>query len=90
MAFDLKTGAWIVATRDKVELRVEIPRDIANVLDGFSLAQDKKRTELVNEILEDWARRRVHEWNLLGRVAGLHPVASDALRGAPSIAACEE
>lgn len=74
----------------KTELRVEIPREIADVLDGVSLAQDMKRTELVSGILESWARAEVHKWTVLGRVARLHPVVSDSNRQAAATTAANE
>jgi hypothetical protein len=51
------------------ELRVEIPLFTAAVLDGFCSATGVCRTELVNEILSDWAHREHHKATIILRVA---------------------
>lgn len=52
------------------ELRVELPKFTTAVLDGFCSASGKCRTELVNEILSDWAHREHYKATIILRVAG--------------------
>lgn len=61
-----------------VELRGECPREIVGVLDAVSIARDKTRTQLVNEILGEWAAKVRHETNLVQRVLGGNPLPPDA------------
>lgn len=53
----------------QVELRGPISRWIADVLDAVSLARRVSRTEVVNTVLEEWAKERLHEASLLTRVS---------------------
>jgi len=55
------------------ELRVEIPDAVAAVLDAYASAGKRPRSEVVNEILLDWAKKRHHEATLILRVAGGDP-----------------
>lgn len=64
--------------RRTAELRGQCPVEILEVLDAVSLARDQDRTELVNEILGDWARLRMHEASLINRVKRRNPSVSDA------------
>lgn len=64
-------------TNDMVELRGECPRNTVNVLDAVSMARDQTRTSLVNEILGEWAAKRVHEASLVQRIAGCNPALPD-------------
>lgn len=52
----------------KVELRGDIPRDVADVLDAVSQAKRIPRMELVNSILQGWADEKLHEATLVVRV----------------------
>lgn len=60
------------------ELRGECPRQVVNVLDAVSMARDKTRTALVNEILGAWAEKVLHETNLVQRIAGGNPTQPEA------------
>jgi hypothetical protein len=62
-----------VSANATVELRGECPRSIVDVLDAISMARDKTRTALVNEILGAWAEKVIHEHSLLSRVVGVTP-----------------
>lgn len=53
------------------ELRVEIPIFTTAVLDAYCSASGKCRTELVNEILADWAHKEHHRARIILRVAGV-------------------
>jgi hypothetical protein len=59
------------------ELRGECPREILDVLDAISTARDMTRTQLVNEVLGNWARQVRHEHMIVARVCGVIPAESD-------------
>ena len=59
------------------ELRVEISKDIAAVLDGYCSATGQCRTQLIVGILGDWTEQKLHESTIVCRVAGVNPMASD-------------
>lgn len=59
-----------------VELRGECPRQTVNVLDAVSMASNRTRTSLVNEILGEWAAKKIHESNLVNRVLVGNPTHS--------------
>jgi len=44
------------------------PRRTVDVLDAVALSRKVSRTEIVNEVLADWAAARVHESKLVLRV----------------------
>lgn len=69
-------GACEMKDPRKTELRCEILRDTAAVLDGVSLANHQTRGELVNELLNDFASKKRTEHTMLCRVAGLNPTAA--------------
>lgn len=46
---------------DLVELRGLAPRKVVDVLDAVALARKVSRTDIVNEVLAEWAAARVHE-----------------------------
>lgn len=52
----------------KVELRGDIPRDVADVLDAVSQARRVSRMELVTSVLQEWADAKLHEATLVVRV----------------------
>lgn len=66
------------------ELRGECPRWILNVLDAVSMASDTtpNRTALVNSILGEWAKKKLHEASLVQRIAGVTPTLPEADRRA--------
>lgn len=49
----------------KVELRGEIDRQIIDVLDAVSKAKRISRMEMVAIVLDQWAKDKVHESNLI-------------------------
>lgn len=55
------------------ELRGPCPRKVVDMLDAVSAAGNQTRTQLVNEILTDWARRRFHESRMVARVMRINP-----------------
>ena len=73
--------------KDLVELRGLIGRNSADVLDAVAQAQELTRMDVVNQVLNDWAKRRLHEATLIVRVTrcngsapevgGSHRICSD-------------
>lgn len=70
-------------TSQTAELRGECPRTILNVLDAVSMARDKTRTALVNEILGHWARTVMHESSLVQRLTEGNPPIPESSGGKP-------
>lgn len=60
-----------------VELRGECPRLTVDVLDAVSNARRINRTELVNQILGEWAQQQLLESSLIARVTRGNPEAAD-------------
>lgn len=68
--------------RDTVELRGDVPRWIANVLDAVVMARGGQaanvhRATVFNEVLAAWAEKKVHEASLVQRLAGCNPTGSE-------------
>jgi hypothetical protein len=61
-----------------IELRGMCPAMTVSVLDAVSLSKGQTRTELVNEILGDWAKAKVHEASLVSRVLQGNPLPAEA------------
>lgn len=53
---------------EMVELRGLSPRRLIDVIDAISLARDKTRIDIVNEVLEAWVGKTLHEAMLVNRV----------------------
>jgi hypothetical protein len=62
---------------DMVELRGPCDREIVDVIDAHANARGLTRSQMVNAVLGDWARDRVHESTVLLRVLRINPLASD-------------
>lgn len=54
---------------DRVELRGSVARLITDVLDAVSMARDTNRMVIVEEVLREWAEKKLHEAKLIHRVA---------------------
>lgn len=61
------------------ELRGQCPRLVIDVLDAVSQARGLSRTDLVNELLGEWAARQLHEASLIHRVTRSNPDVADLL-----------
>lgn len=61
------------ARRDTVELRTEIPAEVAETLDAESIADGITRGQLVNRLLGDWSQRRRHAHSVLSRLTRRTP-----------------
>lgn len=68
-----------MATRnsDAVELRCEIPQEVADTLDAESIAEGLTRGQMVNRVLGDWHRRRRHALTVLQAVTRINPGDAD-------------
>lgn len=62
------------ARRDTVELRTEIPAEVAETLDAECIADGITRGQLVNRLLGDWSQRRRHAHSALSRLTRRTPV----------------
>ncbi len=68
--------------RDTIELRTEIPAEVAETLDAESLAEGLTRGQLVNRLLLDWHMRRRHAHSVLTKLSRRTPAdAEDGGRG---------
>lgn len=65
---------------ENVELRGNCPRSIVDVIDGWRRSQRMNRAEAVNYILRAWAVNKLHEMNLVGRLARGNPLLAEAER----------
>ncbi len=55
------------------ELRLELPADEVAVLDGYTQATGKTRTQVMRDILKLWSEAKLHEAMIVMRVAGRNP-----------------
>lgn len=65
------------ATRDTVELRGEIPREIADVIDAVSIAEGRSRVQQVIVVLQEWSERQRRISTVLHRISRSNPTTSD-------------
>lgn len=67
--------------RDTTELRVEIPKSIMGVIDAHWMARGStkaSRSQVVNEILQEWAERKWQEASLVLQLVPEDPGAGQA------------
>jgi hypothetical protein len=64
-------------TDGPVELRGDCPRLTVDVLDAVANARRVCRTELVNQILGDWAKQQLTEASLVARVTRGNPLVAE-------------
>jgi len=65
----------------KVELRAEIDKDVIDVIDGVVNARrGTSRTEVITEILREWADAKVHESIVVLRIRGINPTEPEGNR----------
>lgn len=65
------------ALRDTVELRGEIPRDLADVVDAVSIAEGRSRVQQVIVVISEWAERQRRIANVLHAVTRNNPTRTD-------------
>ena len=64
------------------EVRFEAKSETVAVLDAYCGAAGKCRTQFINDLLESWACKKLHEATLICRVAGVNPTVADSNRKA--------
>ena len=62
------------------EVRFEDKAETVAVLDAYCSAAGKCRTQFINDLLESWACKKLHEATLICRVAGVNPTTPEAGR----------
>lgn len=62
---------------NQVELRGPCPREVVDVIDAWSQAKCKTRTQAVNEILREWALMKLHEHMVFSRVTRGNPLVKE-------------
>jgi len=55
---------------EPVELRGDIEREIVDVLDAVAMSTGISRIDLAEQILKEWADKKIHEATLVVRVVG--------------------
>lgn len=56
-----------------VEVRVDMRKDTVLWLDAISMAEDRSRGALINEVLGEWAAKQAHVHSVVNRVVGSNP-----------------
>lgn len=69
-----------MAAPDRTEVRLELDPEDLRVLDGYVNATGKTRTDVIRQLIREWADRKLHEAIVICRVAGVNPAAPDAAR----------
>lgn len=67
--------------KNTVELRGDSPEEVVSVIDAISIARRMNRMQLVNEILGEWVRQKLHETTLVQRVMRINPPQSEPTPG---------
>lgn len=62
---------------DRVELRVEVPKDEVAVLDGYCIGHGIDRTDVVRRLIREFSEKQLHVATVICRVAGVKPAPSD-------------
>lgn len=62
------------------EVRFEAKAETVAVLDAYCSAAGKCRTAFINDLLESWDCKKLHEATLICRVAGVNPTTPDSNR----------
>jgi hypothetical protein len=63
----------------QVELRGMVRKSTVDVIDAWSMSNHQTRTDLVNQILDEWADARLHEVSLVNSVAEGNPALTERL-----------
>lgn len=64
------------------EVRFEDKAETVAVLDAYCSAAGKCRTAFINDLLESWACKKLHEATVICRVAGVNPTSVELDRKA--------
>lgn len=62
------------------EIRVEAKAETVAVIDGYCSATGRCRTTFINLLLDDWAKKKLHEARVVARVAGGNPTMPESGR----------
>ena len=62
------------------EIRFDAKNETVAVIDGFCSATGKCRTSFINDLLEQWAKEKLHEAILVCRVANVDPTTGESER----------
>ncbi|MEF8755964.1 MAG: hypothetical protein V5B60_18860 [Accumulibacter sp.] len=62
------------------EIRFDAAAETVAVIDGYCSATGKCRTAVINALLDQWAKQKLHEARVVVRVAGDKPVVVDQER----------
>lgn len=62
------------------EIRFEAKAETVAVIDGYCSATGKCRTGFINDLLEAWAKDKLHEAMVVCRVSGVNPMTPDSDR----------
>ena len=65
---------------DDVEIRFQAPRELADVADAYAIAHRKTRTEVLLEVMRNWAEHQVHVASVISRVTRRNPKGVDSDR----------
>ncbi len=60
-----------------IEIRFELPRDVAAVLDAYCQARSLTKTSVIVDMVREWSEVKRHEWILGCRMLGINPVAPE-------------
>lgn len=71
----------------KTELRFEVEREVADVLDAVSVSRGMDRNKLLIEIVHKFVDERLHETKCINRVSRGNPTLSEAIGLPPELVA---
>ena len=64
---------------DNCDLRLEVSRFVATVLDAVSLSQNLTRNQLVFKILTEFAEQRHREASMIAKLMPINPADADSV-----------
>jgi hypothetical protein len=65
-------------SKDTVELRGDIPRELADVLDAVSIAEGRSRVQQVIVVISEWAERQRRIATVLHQITKRNPARPDS------------
>ena len=68
------------------EIRLEVDHEDVAVLDGYCSATGKSRTDVIRSLLKRWSEAKLHEANIVLRVAGRIPASPESHSGRTPVA----
>lgn len=64
--------------RDSAPIRLDLPMNLVSALDGLAHIDRKTRKDLCETAVRDYIERRLHEFNVVLKMAGRNAVVSDS------------